>query len=247
MSAFRLANAAARPAAPGRRTRATWPEIGVPAPAAAEPPPPAAPAPPAMLLFDEADLARALAAVDAEGRALERDAATRREVARLASALEAVAAALAEADAVIDRRTRQFREATTTLAALATETVGRGGGRLAARLAEALVADCLARLDPRLALTIEVAPELADPLAATLAAAPGLEGRPARIAVEPVATLAPGEARLVWQDGEAEWSVRRLHETAADLVRRLTGTDGGAPAPAAAQRQPEATQGADAR
>ena len=223
----------------GRRSKAAWPEIGADGAAAPSPvaesaatPAPAAPAP---LLFDEAELARATASVAAESRERERQAAAGRAADRVAVALEAIATRLTAADAMIDLRTRQFREATATLAALATETVGRGGGKIAARLADALTTDCLVRFDPTLALTIEVAPEIADPLAATLESSATVRNRPGRIAVEAVATLAPGEARLVWPDGEAAWSMQRLHEEAAGLIRRLASST---------DKQTVATQGA---
>jgi hypothetical protein len=213
----------------GRRATATWPEIGeagAAGPAAA----PLAEAPeewcaPLPMLFDEADLARAMTAAAAESRLAERQAAAAQAAARVATALEAIALQLATVDELIDLRTRQFREATAALAALATEAVGRGGGKVAARLADALASDCLARFDPGLLLTVEVAPEIADSFAAALEASPALRDRPGRIAVEAVASLAPGEARLVWPDGEAEWSSHRLHEAAANLVRRLAQPD----------------------
>lgn len=214
----------------GRRSKAAWPEIGeagdmAPA-AAAAPAAPVEPEPPAPLLFDEADLARATAAVASEIRSNEQQAAACRDAERLAAALEAVAGQLTAADALIALRTRQFREAAAALAALATAAVGRaGGGKVAARLADALVTDCLSRFDPSLALAIEVSPEIADSLAATLEATPALRNRPGRIAVEAVATLAPGEARVIWADGEADWSIQRLHDDAAGLIRRLTDHD----------------------
>jgi hypothetical protein len=216
-----------QPAGPGsgRRAAAAWPEIDDPEAVLAERAIPAeAPderSAPRPMLFDEADLASALTAAAAESRLAERQAVASRAAERVATALEAIALQLGTVDELIALRTRQFREATAALAALATETVGRGGGRLAARLADALASDCLARFDPALALTIEVAPEIADPLAATLEASPALRNRPGRISVEAVASLASGEARLVWPDGEADWSSSRLHESAADLVRRL--------------------------
>ena len=220
-----------RPTGPdsGRRAAAAWPEIGEPgamlsatAPLAEAPEEQRAPAP---MLFYEADLARALTAAVAESRSAERQAAAAQAADRVATALEAIVLQMATVDEVIDLRTRQFREATAALAALATETVGRGGGKVAARLADALASDCLARFDPALALTIEVAPEIADRLAATLEASPALRNRPGRISVEAVASLASGEARLVWPDGEADWSSSRLHASAADLVRRLAQPD----------------------
>jgi hypothetical protein len=220
-----------RPAGPdsGRRAAATWPEVGEPeASSRATATPAEAPeerCAPLPMLFDEADLARALTAAAAESRLAEGQAAAAHAAARVAAALEVIALQLATVDELIDLRTRQFREAAAALAALATETVGRGGGKVAARLADALASDCLARFDPSLPLTIEVAPEIADPLAATLESSPALRDRPGRIAVEAVASLATGEARLVWPDGEAEWSSRRLHEAAADLVRRLAQPD----------------------
>ena len=219
------------PADPGssRRAAAAWPEIGDPQAVLAEGAIPAeAPDERCALrpmLFDEADLASALTAAAAESRLAERQAAASGAAERVATALESIALQLGTVDELIALRTRQFREATAALAALATETVGRGGGKVAARLADALASNCLARFDPALPLTIEVAPEIADPLAATLEASPALRDRPGGIAVEAVASLASGEARLVWPDGEALWSSRRLHEAAADLVRRLAQPD----------------------
>ncbi len=218
--------------ATGSRASAMWPAIGEPGDRTPQPAAElGAPSDPPPLRFDEADLARATAAVAAESRALARQAVEAEAAARQAAALEAIVARLQLFDEALAQRTRQFREAAVALAALATETVGRGAGggqsarlatQLAAQLAEALTRDCLRRFDPNLALTVEVAPALADPLAATLRGLPALQSRPGRIAVEAVAGLEPGEARLVWADGEADWSTRRLHDAGAAVIRRLT-------------------------
>ena len=177
---------------------------------------------PKRLAFDEADLARACAGIAAAVRAAEAEAAALRDERRIAEALEAIAGTLDHNDAVLAEQRRQFRKAAAVLAAAATEALALGPGvKIAARLADALAADCLARLEPELALTVEVAPDIADALAAKLAAAPAVKARPGRVAVEPVPGIGPGEARLVWADGVADWSVQRLHDDAAALIRRL--------------------------
>jgi hypothetical protein len=225
----------------GRRAAATWPAIGAAAEAAvsAEPEPPPAPT---TIVFDESDLARAMAAAAATAREAARQAAEAESAARVAAALEVIAGGLDGADAVLARRKQQFREAAAQLAALAAEAIGTGNGKLARRLADALTADCLSRFEPTLALTIEVAPELADPLAALLEASPVVRSRPGRVAVEPVATLAPGEARLVWTDGRADWSIERITKAAAELIRRLTDPEDARARPPAV---PAATEGAE--
>jgi|GEM_PF-4643739 len=214
--------------APGgrRRQAAAWQVI--PAPDAPPRPTPVEPVsePPATaptsLAFDEADLARACAAVAARVGAAEAEAAAARDERRIASALEAIAAAFDSVDARVAEQRRQFREAAGVLAAAATEALALGPrGELAARIAEALAADCLGRFEPELALTVEVAPDIADALAAKLAVAPVVKARPGRVAVEPVSGMAAGEARLVWTDGTADWSAERLHADAAALIRRL--------------------------
>jgi hypothetical protein len=211
---------------PGRRSAPTWRVIAEPgapvAPAPVEPVPVPEPGPRARLGFDETDLARACAAVAATVRAAESEAAAERAERRIADALEAIAGSLDSADAVLAESRRQFREAAAHLAAAATEALALGpGAKVAARLADALAADCLARFDPALALTVEVAADIADALAARLATSPVVQARPGRVAVEAVADMGPGEARLVWQDGAADWSVERLHADAAALIRRL--------------------------
>ena len=210
----------------GHRGVATWRVIAEPGaavmPDPVEPVPEPEAGPGARLGFDEADLARACAAVAATVRAAESDAASAREERRIADALEAIAGSLGSADAVLTESRRQFREAAAFLAAAATEALALGpGAKVAARLADALAADCLARFDPALALTVEVAADIADALAARLAASPVIQARPGRIAVEAVADMGPGEARLVWQDGAGDWSAQRLHADAAALIRRL--------------------------
>jgi hypothetical protein len=209
------------------RTAASWRVI--PAPGAPPPPTPVEPAsapeaaPPAPIGFDEADLARACAAITAEVRAETAAAAAGHADQRIAAALERIASALESADAVLAERRRQFREAAAVLAAAATEALALGPGvKIAARLADALAADCLTRFDPELALTLEVAPDIADALAARLAASPVVQARPGRVAVEAASGIGPGEARLVWADGAADWSAQRLHDDAAALIRRLT-------------------------
>lgn len=222
---------------------ATWPEIGAvvtaEAPASHEP---EVPPTPRKLVFDESDLACAMAAAAATAREAGRQAAEAEGAARVAAALDVIAGALDGVDAVLALRKQQFREAAAALAALAAEAIGIGSGKLASRLAEALTADCLNRFEPTVALTIEVAPELADPLAALLEASPVVRSRPGRVAVEPVATLAPGESRLVWADGRADWSIERITKAAAELIRRLTDPNDAAARPTAA---PAATEGAE--
>jgi len=208
------------------RRSAAWqviPEPGAPAqPVPVEPVAEPAAAAPTPLAFDEADLARACAGVAAAVRATEAEAASACDERRIAEALEAIAGTLGSADAILAAQRRQFREAAAVLAATATEALALGPRvELAARLADALAADCLGRFDPELALTVEVAPDIADALAAKLAAAPLVKARPGRVAVEPVPGIGPGEARLVWTDGFADWSVKRLHAEAAALIRRL--------------------------
>lgn len=209
-----------------RRRAAAWQVI--PAPGAPPQPAPVEPAcepeaaAPTSLAFDEADLARACAAVAATVRAAEAEAAAADDERRIANALEAIATAFDSADALVAEQRRQFREAAAVLAAAATEALALGPRvELATRLADALAADCLGRFDPELALTVEVASDIADALAARLAAAPVVEARPGRVTVEPVPEMGAGEARLVWADGTADWSAERLHADAAELIRRL--------------------------
>lgn len=216
----------ARPAGARRQRSAAWQVIA--APGAPPPSAPVEPVPepeaeaPTVLVFDEGDLARACAGIAAAVQAAEAEAAAARDERRIAEALEAIADRLASADAVLAAQRRQFREAAAVLAAAATEALALGPGvKLAARLADALAADCLGRFAPELALTVEVAPDIADALAARLAAAPVVKARPGRVAVEPVPGIGPGEARLVWADGVADWSAQRLHADAAALIRRL--------------------------
>lgn len=179
-------------------------------------------APPAILAFDEADLARACAAAATAARAEERAAMAEERETRIGEALAAIAAAFDAVDAVMEERRQQLRTAAATFAASAAETVAPSTPKqLASRLALALVDDCLARLDPDLALTVEVAPELADMLAARLDAAPAIRRRPGRVAVEAVDDLAAGDARLVWADGHAEWSAERLKADAMTMLERL--------------------------
>jgi hypothetical protein len=209
------------------RAAVTWRQISSPGPIlATEPDEPMAepePVPAAPLAFDETDLARACASVAATVRAEVLQAAMDREEKRIADALERIAQSLDQADAVLAERRRQFREAAGILAAAATEALALGPGvKIAARLADALVADCLERFDPELALTVEVAPDIVDALAARLAASPVVKTRPGRVAVEAAGDIGPGEARLVWPDGAADWSAQRLHADAAALIRRLT-------------------------
>ncbi len=228
----------------GHRSAATWRVIAAPGtpptPASVEPVPEPEAEPQARLGFDEADLARACAAVAATVRAAENEAAAAREERRIADALEAIAGSLDSADAVLAESRRQFREAAALLAAAATEALAPGpGAKVAARLADALAADCLVRFDPALALTVEVATDIADALAARLAASPLIQARPGRVAVEAVAEMGPGAARLVWQDGVADWSVQRLHADAAALIRRLVEPAEPSPSQASSSKERE--------
>lgn len=176
----------------------------------------------APIAFDEADLARACAGAAAAARAAERAALEAERESRIGGLLATLVERLDGVDAVLDERRRQLRAAAATLASAAAAALAPATpGQLAARLAEALVDDCLARLGPDLALTVEVAPELADALAARLDAAPAMRRRPGRLAVEAAPGLEPGELRLVWADGYAEWSSARLENEARAFLERL--------------------------
>ncbi len=212
-------------------SKAAWPQLGengfAPAgrPAAVSPAGGISPFG-SSLAFDEADLARACAQVALEARLAEREAAAAGHEARIAAALEAIAGSLDAADAVLDERRLQFREAAGVLAALATEALHiPSGAELAGRLADGLATDCLARFDSELAIVIEAAPEIADALAARLASSAVVERRAGRVTVEAVAAIEPGAVRLVWPHGSAEWSIQRVQEAAAARLRRLTDDD----------------------
>ena len=217
--------------AKSRCSQAAWPQLGAKGFAPAGKPAAASTAGSASpfgssLAFDEADLARACAGVAVDARLAEREAGAASHEARIAAALEAIAGSLDAADAVLDERRLQFREATAALAALATETLrAPPGAKLAARLADALATDCLARFDSELAVVIEAAPEIADALAARLESSAVVERRAGRVTVEAVAAIEPGAVRLVWPNGSAEWSIDRVQEAAAVLLRRLTDDD----------------------
>lgn len=182
---------------------------------------------PAELRFDEAELARICVAVDRVARHAERRDMTQAIEGRTLAAVERIAAAVGELDQALQARVAELRRTTARLAAATVEALGATSpARVAARLAETLVDECLGRLDPLLPLTIEVAAELVDPLAAALGRAPGAPARPGRIAIEAAADLAPGEARLVWPDGHAEWSATELRSRAAAILEDLAAVEG---------------------
>ncbi len=205
-----------------------WPVIAFGGAAAAATPPDAAgqglPVP--ALVFDEADLGRICAAVDGAARAATRDELTRAIEGRTMAALERLAAAIGTLDAVLDARVAELRRTTARLAAATVATLGATAPeRVAVRLAVTLADECLGRLDPLLPLTVEVAAELVEPLRAALDRVPGLPARPGGLAVEPAADLAPGEARLAWPDGHAEWSLAELRQRAALILEGLVDDD----------------------
>jgi hypothetical protein len=214
-----------------RCSKAAWPQLGETGFASAGRPAAASPTAGISLFggslaFDEADLARACAQVALDVRLAEREAAAAGHEARIAAALEAIARSLDAADAVLDERRLQFREAAGVLAALATKALRLpSGAELAERLADGLASDCLARFDSELDIVVEAAPEIADALAARVASSAVVERRAGRVTVEAVAAIEPGAVRLVWPQGSAEWSIQRIQETAAALVRRLTDDD----------------------
>ncbi|MEZ5862148.1 MAG: hypothetical protein R3D28_24795, partial [Geminicoccaceae bacterium] len=143
-------------------------------------------------------------------------------------------------DAALEARVAELRRTTARLAAATVETLGATAPEpVAIRLAETLADECLARLDPLLPLTVEVAEELVEPLAAALDRVPGLATRPGRLVVEPAAGLAPGEARLVWPDGHAEWSLAELRQQAARILEGLAGDDPATVEPANAREKGE--------
>ena len=223
-------------------SKAAWPQLGENGFAPAGVSSAASPAgnvPPfgGSLAFDEADLAHACARVAVDVRLAEREAAAAGHEARIAAAMESIAATLDAADAILDERRLQFREATAELAALATEAVRiPSGAKLAERLADALATDCLARFDSELAIVIEAAPEIADALAARLESSAVVERRAGRVTVEAVTAIEPGAVRLVWPNGSAEWSIRQVQEAAAALLRRLTDDDRQPPEPSVSRQ-----------
>ena len=233
------ARTASKPAAGGwlggqaesQRSKAAWPQLGEKGFASADMPAAASPAGSTSpfggaLAFDEAELAHACAQAALDARLAEREAAAVGHEARIAAALEVIAASLDAADAVLDERRLQFREAAGALAALAIEALrAPPGAKLAGRLADALATDCLSRFDSELAIVIETAPEIADALAARLESSAVVERRAGRVTVEAVAAIEPGAVRLVWQNGSAEWSIDSVQEAAAVLLRQLTDDD----------------------
>lgn len=230
MTGERLIPAWLRPRSATGPVAAAWPKLlgreraAEQAPATVEPPP----GQPVACRFSEADLARACAAVASRERAAERAALLAEREAMATAALAAIAGRLAEVDGMLALQRRRFREAAAALAGLVAEAIAPADDAgIAARLAEALADDCLARLDPEQALVIEVAPAIAGILAARIETIPALAGRSGRIAVEPVAALPPGEARVVWAHGHGEWSIDSIRQTAMRLVPRLLAEEAG--------------------
>ncbi len=180
------------------------------------------------LAFDEGELGRICAAVDRAARAAAGEAMTMAIEGRTMAALESLAAGIGALDAALEARVAELRRTTARLAAATVATLGATlPERVADRLAATLADECLGRLDPLLPLTVEVAAELVEPLRAALDRVPGLAARPGGLGVAPAADLTPGEARLVWPDGHAEWSLAELRQRAALILEGLADDDDG--------------------
>jgi len=166
-----------------------------PAPAPAEPPPPA----PALT---EADLAAAHEAGFAAGHAQGRAAAMEATAAATAKVLAAIAERLANARAAAV----QCAEASAAaLAQLVLDAVGAGYPALRERFGEDELRRFVAAILPALAREPAVEIRVHPAHTAAVAEAVAELGTPAgtRPTITPCATVAPGDAAIVWHDGSA--------------------------------------------
>jgi hypothetical protein len=173
----------------------------------------------ADLFFNEAELARAAAAIHHRAteaaRAAERvslDEAMRAAVAQLADRVAAFEAARRNETAKVKQ------EAARLFAIFADSCLAE---IVATGLYEAMLLAterALADVAPTTRVTIEIETSLADRFRALLAERPG--GADLLYLVVPRSDLAPGDVLLSWQDGWAEWSLARLRSTFSDQLRR---------------------------
>ncbi|WP_027134282.1 FliH/SctL family protein [Geminicoccus roseus] len=235
----RPASFLARPA----RTRFVFPDLGPAGAAAAQIQATQIQAPaacPPELSFDEAALARAMAA----GAAMARIAAKAEQAAALDEALRRAAARLTEeAEALADARRDAGRAAQALALALVMEfaqaCLEQLAGPAAAQAMLRAVQPALAGLDAGTEVTLAVAPDLVEPLARLLAGdAPGSElaatSRLGRIVVQARPDLVPGDICLSWPDGWAEWSLDRLRRALAESLAAHAPDPPGLPEPSGA-------------
>jgi flagellar assembly protein FliH len=203
------------PARVGAGARFSYPPLDPPA-APCTPADPPAPPPPT---FSEAELAAAVAAARSEGRT-EAEAEIRAGLEhRRTEALAAIAAGLAQGQAAFERTLAARAGASGELAlALARALVPRALARQPLADVEAMLQEVVARLEGCPWLELRLAPDLVEAGRAALARAAAEAGYRGEIRVIADAKLAPGDARLEWQDGAAVRDLARLEAEASALV-----------------------------
>lgn len=180
---------------------------------AAEPPP----------TFGEAELAAAVAAAreeaQAETEAEVRAAMGASQAERQAQALERIAAQLEARQAALDHALAGRATASREVAlALANALASRALARQPLADVEAMLRDLVVRLEGQPRLELHLPPALVERGTALLAEVAGHAGYRGELSVEADPTLAPGDARLCWQDGTAERSVAQLEREVAAVV-----------------------------
>ncbi len=186
-------------------------------PAPAPPPPPSVPPPP---MFDDTDMAAARAAGYDAGERAGRAAAAADVAARTVDALSVIAERL---DALHDEAMQSVEVCATALARLLLGALGSAFPTLCARHGEAELCRVIATVMPALlretGVVVRVHPALAGAVTAALAGVPARTAPPP--AVEPDATLAPGDVRIAWNGGGAARDSAATWRAVADVLQPL--------------------------
>jgi hypothetical protein len=170
------------------------------------------------LLFDEAEFARAAAAVHQSATEAAKAAARASLDEAMRAATEGLAeriAAFTAAQAGNAGRTRQ--EAMRLFAALADSCLARITTGDACEAMRRVAEQALADITPATEVTVEVSALLADRFREMVAGTPATTAL--SFVVVPRSDLAPGDLHLSWRDGWAEWSLDRLRRILAEQLR----------------------------
>jgi len=169
----------------------------------------------------EAVLAQVREQAFAEGAAAGLEQGRNEQAARIAEAVEQVAAAM---DGLGATQLQAMTEVRQSAAQLALAIAARLAPVLMARQPmaeiESLIADCLADLASEPRVVVRVAEALVDPLGERIAALKQQAAFPGQVIVLGDETIAPGDGRVEWADGGAERDLGQLIRAIEERVNR---------------------------
>lgn len=186
--------------------------------------------------FSANELEAAKAEAHAAGIAAGRAAAEQDIARRVADACAVVGARFDDLmKAVALRHEAQSREAIAAAVEIARRLLPSLGKREAIGEVEALIRECLTRLDDEPRLVVRVADELLDAVRQRIDQVTAATGYTGRVILLADPALKPGDARVEWADGGAERDSAAIWRDIDSAIQRFV--EGGAGEPAASQQE----------